>query len=134
MAPLLAPTWGFDKMLIRHITAARRPRGPDLFRGVVCLEPAVRTCTSRGLLGDAAAVGMFYLVGPAIVARLVQPLAEGLTRLHPGTAATWLSNGAGPLVRALARCVDDLRAVQDLLLSSARQQLRGRGVSEAVKP
>jgi urease accessory protein len=113
-------------------TTATRPDGSLLFRDALRLEPAVQPA---GLLGDARAIGSYFLLGPDLPTRIEGPLAALLTELLPGrSAASRLPNGVGLFARVLAASSDDLRAVQRAILSLARERLFGRSAGHTYKP
>src|SRR5262249_48922511 len=101
-----------------------------------------RSPRSIGLLGEALAFSTYYLLGPELAARLESPLAEVLGRDHGLSAGvSRLPFEAGLLVRTLASDSEELRAIQQLILDTARRQLRdsqrslsglGRDVGSAV--
>jgi urease accessory protein len=116
-------------------TVARRPDGAVLFRDALRLEPERQAASSIGLLGDALAIGSFYLFGPDLASRLERPLGDLLARTLPGRAAvSRLPAEAGLLVRVLALHSDDLRDVQREMLGLVRAQVFGRGPGTAYKP
>lgn len=116
-------------------TTARRHDGRLLFRDSLRVEPALQSPAVLGLLGDARAVGSYFLLGQSVASRLEEPLADLLGRLLPGQAAcSRLPHGAGLFVRVLARTADDLRAIQPEILRLARECLFGRTAGHAYKP
>jgi urease accessory protein len=116
-------------------TTARRPDGTLLLRDTLRLEPARQAAASLGLLGDALAIGSFFLLGPDVAARLERPLGDLLAQQLPGrTAVSRLPSEVGLLVRVLARRSDDLRSVQREVLTIARERLFARGPGHAYKP
>jgi urease accessory protein UreH len=99
------------------------------------IEPAAQPPLVLGLLGDALAIGSYFLLGPDMAQNLEEPLADLLGRLLPGRAArSRLPQGAGLFVRVLAATADDLRAVQREILALARERLFGRNGGHAYKP
>jgi urease accessory protein len=116
-------------------TSARRPDGSLLFRDTLRLEPARQAISSVGLLGDARAVGTFFLLGRDVASRLERPIADALALHLPDRAAvTRLPADSGLLVRVLARRSDDLRSIQREVLALARQHLFARGPGHIYKP
>jgi urease accessory protein len=116
-------------------TTALRPDGSLLFRDSLRLEPALQRPDITGLLGDALAVGSYFLVGPAVSERLELVLASRLHETLPGRAAvSRLPGRVGLVIRVLARTSDGLRAVQTEILTTARDRLFGRGVGQPYKP
>jgi urease accessory protein len=116
-------------------TAATRPDGSLLFRDALRLEPAVQRPDVLGLLGEAKAVGSYFLLGPDLPQRLEVPLALLLHNLLPGrAAASRLPGGAGLFARVLAVTSEELRMVQREILALARDRLFGRGAGHAYKP
>ena len=123
----------YDRLALT--TTARRPDGTLLFRDALRIEPGVQPPAVLGLLGDARAVGSYFLLGPDLAPRLEAPLAEVLAALLPGRAAcSRLPGDAGLFARVLARTSDELRAVQREMLALARQRLFGRGAGHGYKP
>lgn len=116
-------------------TVARCPDGTVLFRDTLRLEPGRQAAPSVGLLGDALAVGSFFLLGPDVAGRLERPLGDRLAASLSGRAAvSRLPSDAGLLVRVLARRSDDLRTIQREMLGLARERLFARGPSHVYKP
>ena len=116
-------------------TTASRPDGALIFRDSLRLEPATQPPSMLGLLGDARAVGSFFLLGPEVAARLEAPLANLLDDRLPGRAATSrLPGDAGLYARVLAASSEQLRQVQRAILSLARERLFGRGAGHQYKP
>jgi urease accessory protein len=114
---------------------AARPDGTLLFRDALRLEPDLQPPTEMGLLGDARAVGSYFLVGPDLARRLEAPLAALLGDVLPGRAAvSRLPGDVGLFVRVLATCSTDLRRVQAAILGLCRERLYGRGAGHAYKP
>ncbi|MFN8634048.1 MAG: urease accessory protein UreD [Chloroflexota bacterium] len=115
--------------------SARRPDGTLLFRDALRLEPERQRPSSLGLLGDARAVGSYFLIGPRLVERLEIPLATALGDLLPGrAAASRLPGDVGLFVRVLAASSQQLRAVQAAILALCREHLFGRGAGHVYKP
>ena len=115
-------------------TTARRPDGSLLFRDSLRVEPAVQPPSVLGLLGDARAVGSYFLLGPEVA-----PRARGAARRSAAAAAgpgglLAAATPAGLFVRVLATTADDLGAVQREILALARQRLFGRAAGHAYKP
>src|SRR5439155_5880502 len=52
---------------LEFTTVASRPDGTVLFRDTLHLRPEARPPRALGLLGQALAVGTFYLIGPGVV-------------------------------------------------------------------
>jgi urease accessory protein len=116
-------------------TSAARPDGWLLFRDSLRLEPALHHPDAAGLLGDALAIGSYFLVGPAVPERLELVMASRLHEMLPGRAAvSRLPGGVGLVIRVLARTSDELRTVQTEILTTARDRLFGRGVGQPYKP
>jgi urease accessory protein len=115
-------------------TVAGRPGGEVLFRDRLLLEPAQRPCGSLGMLGDAAALGSFYLLGPELATRLAPALAQALADLTDCAAVTLLPAESGVLVRALSPTAASLREVQACILRLARERLWERHSGESFKP
>jgi urease accessory protein len=123
----------YDRLALT--TTARRPDGTLLFRDALRIEPGVQPPAVLGLLGDARAVGSYFLLGPDLARRLEAPLVDLLaTRLTGRAACSRLPNGAGLFARVLARTSDELRTVQRELLALARQRLFGRSAGHVYKP
>jgi len=123
----------YDRLALT--TTARRPDGTLLFRDALRIEPGVQPPAVLGLLGDARAVGSYFLLGPDLARRLEAPLAELLAAQLPGRAAcSRLPGDAGLFARVLARTSDELRTVQRGLLELARQRLFGRSARHLYKP
>lgn len=116
-------------------TSARRPNGGLIFRDSLRIEPEVQPPSVLGLLGDARAIGSYFLLGPGLPSTLEAPLAELLSRMLPGrSACSRLPHGAGLFARVLTATADDLRRVQREILALARQRLFGRSAGHAYKP
>ncbi|MCC7370573.1 MAG: urease accessory protein UreD [Chloroflexi bacterium] len=116
-------------------TQAQRPDGAVLFRDALRLEPGKQPPLSLGILGDALAVGSFFLIGPGVAERLGPGLAATLTSLLPGrAAASRLPGDVGLVVRVLARRSDELRLAQRKILVLARRALFGRAAGHEYKP
>ena len=87
------------------------------------------------MLGDARAVGSYFLVGPAASERLEGVLVSRLHGTLPGRAAVSRLPGAvGLFIRVLARTSDELRTVQSEILTTARDRLFERGTGQPYKP
>jgi urease accessory protein len=113
---------------LRLDVRARRPDGKLLYRDSVRLSGVRADVATVGQLGDARAMGSFFLLGPDLAPELERPLAEALQAELPGRAGvTRLPNEAGLLVRLLSRGSDELRRGQRLVLALVRQQLGARG-------
>lgn len=116
-------------------TVAAGPDGSPIFRDSLRLDPAVQPPSGLGLLGDARAVGSFFLLGREIPERLEALLATLLDGLLPGRAATSrLPGEAGLFVRVLAASSEELRQVQRAILGLARERLFARTVGHDYKP
>jgi urease accessory protein len=116
-------------------TTAHRPDGRLLFRDSLRVEPRLQQPLVLGMLGDAHAVGSYFLLGPDLAHRLEAPLADLLASALPGRAAcSRLPHEAGLFARVLARTADDLRAVQRDILRLSRERLFGRRVGHVYKP
>jgi urease accessory protein len=116
-------------------TSAARPDGSLLFRDSLRLEPALYRPGVLGMLGDARAVGSYFLVGPAASERLEGVLVSRLHGTLPGRAAVSRLPGAvGLFIRVLARTSDELRTVQSEILTTARDRLFERGTGQPYKP
>jgi urease accessory protein len=116
-------------------TVASRRDGSLLFRDSLRLEPAAQRPAALGMLGDALAVGSYFLLGPDLPRRLESPLATLLADRLPGQAATSrLPGDAGLVARVLASTSDDIRTAQREILSLARDRLFGRGAGHTYKP
>ncbi|MGE3911190.1 MAG: urease accessory protein UreD [Chloroflexota bacterium] len=116
-------------------TFAERPDGTLLFRDALRLEPSHQLPGVLGILGDARAVGSFFLLGPNVAAQLDVPLASCLKRVLPGrVASSRLPGDVGVFVRVLARTSDELRLVQGEILKLARRELFGREAGHRYKP
>jgi urease accessory protein len=116
-------------------TTAQRPDGSLLFRDSLRLELALQRPDTTGLLGDALAVGSYFLVGPAVSERLEPLLASRLHETLPGRAAvSRLPGGVGLIIRVLARTSDELRTVELAILTTARDRLFGRSIGQPYKP
>jgi urease accessory protein len=116
-------------------TTGTRPDGSPLFRDSLRLQPAVEPPSVLGLLGQAVAVGSYFMLGPDVPARLEVPLAVLLAELLPGRAATSrLPGDAGLFARVLAVSAEELRTAQREILALARRSLFGRGAGHAYKP
>ena len=123
----------YDRLALT--TTARRPDGTLLFRDALRIEPGVQPPAVLGLLGDARAVGSYFLLGPDLARRLEAPLADLLaTQLTGRAACSRLPGDAGLFARVLARTSDELRTVQRGLLELARQRLFGRSARHLYKP
>jgi urease accessory protein len=116
-------------------TTASRPDGSPIFRDSLRLEPAVQLPGVLGLLGEALAVGSFFLLGPDLPKLLEVSLAKLLSDLLPGRAATSrLPGEAGLFVRVLAASSEELRRAQRAILTLARERLFNRGAGLDYKP
>jgi urease accessory protein len=116
-------------------TWAERPDGTLLFRDALRLEPARQHPASLGILGDALAVGSYFLLGPSLCERLESPLSNLLMTVLPGRAAcSRLPGDVGLFARVLARTSDDLRRVQREMLVLARRALFRRAAGHQYKP
>jgi len=116
-------------------TTATRPDGSLLFRDVLRLEPPAHALMESGVLGDARAIGSYFLVGPDLTARLETPLARLLGSTLSGRAAvSRLPGDAGLFVRVLAATSTDLRRVQAAILGACRERLFGKTAGHAYKP
>jgi urease accessory protein len=123
----------YDRLALT--TTAQRLDGRLLFRDSLRVEPRLQPPLVLGMLGDAHAVGSYFLLGPDLAARLESPLAELLAAVLPGRAAcSRLPHDAGLFARVLAASADDLRRVQREILVLARQRLFGRSAGHAYKP
>lgn len=119
---------------LRLDARARRPDGTLLFRDTIRLSSEQDDLISVGQLGDAMAIGTFFLLGPDVAGRLEQPLASALEDTLPGRAGvTRLPHEAGVLVRLLAARSEDLRRGQRLVLRLAHRQLFQRAAFDQVK-
>ena len=88
-----------------------------------------------GLLGEARAVGSFFLLGPDLPQRLESPLSSLLGSLSSGrAAASRLPGDVGLFARVLASTSDELRTAQREILTLARDRLFGRGAGHGYKP
>jgi urease accessory protein len=115
-------------------TTASRPDGALLFRDALRIEPAEQPPSVVGLLGEARAVGSFFLLGPDLAPRLESPLGALLGRLLPErAAASRLPGGAGLLARVLAATAGELRLAQREILALARDRLFGRSAGHVYK-
>ncbi|HZO28336.1 MAG TPA: urease accessory protein UreD [Chloroflexota bacterium] len=116
-------------------TTGARPDCTLVFRDSLRLQPAVQPPSVLGLLGEALAVGSYFLLGPEVAGRLDAPLAALLAELLPGRAATSrLPGDAGLFARVLARSSEELRTAQREILTLARERLFGHGPGHAYKP
>ena len=116
-------------------TTASRLDGSLLFRDSLRFEPAVYRPDTAGLLGDALAVGSYFLVGPAVSERLEPVFALRLRETLPVRAAVSRPpGGVGPFIRVLAGTSDELRTVQRDVLTTAGDRLFERGIGEPYKP
>jgi urease accessory protein len=120
---------------LTFMTTATRPDGSLLFRDSLRLEPAAQRPAALGMLGDARAVGSYFLLGPDLPRRLESPLASLLADRLPGrAAASRLPGDVGLFARVLAPTSDELRTAQHEILSLARDRLCGRGAGHTYKP
>jgi len=120
---------------LRLDARARRPEGTLLFRDTVRLSTAHVAVGAIGQLGEATAMGTFFLLGPDLARSLEQPLTTALAAELPSRAGvTRIPNDAGLLVRLLTRRSEDVRHAQRLILRIARRHLFGRGLAEDAKP
>jgi urease accessory protein len=141
---LVADTWVAGRVARGEIhqygrlsfaTTGRRPDGSLLFRDALRLEPGPQQLDALGMLGDARAVGSYFLLGTAVAERLEASLASRLTETLAGRAAvSRLPGGVGLFIRVLARTSDELRAIQTEILTTARDRLFGRGIGQPYKP
>jgi len=116
-------------------TSARRPDGRLLFQDTIRLEPAEQPVGTIGLLGEARAIGSFFLLGPDLPERVERSLVELLARRLPrGAAVSRLPSNAGLYVRVLAPHSDALRQLQVDVLRLARRLLFSRAVGPSYKP
>ena len=99
------------------------------------MEPAKQAAGSIGLLGEARAIGSFFLLGPDLPGRIERSLVDLLARRLPhGAAVSRLPSNAGLYVRVLAPHSGSLRQLQGDVLSLARHLLFSRTVGPTYKP